>query len=290
MYDQQLHAAAAAAVLVVAVVDAHDIASSLSERTRLYADTHTPRAWRLQACPRTSAVQRGTIHSRDVVVQRACVCVHANVRCQRQPSGVGGRHPRPARASLPDAAGIAAADALALGARGIATAASTAGAASGGGRGGCAGLQRALGQKLEPQPTRRSRGSLSSVRRGDTCCHYVLMCGATQRSGGRGRLGSCGVCTPFGPISLIAISCCTHLGSASKSPQRRFRRAPALHNVGSMFYDVEKRVQPRRARFGGAHGRVAFCVEKEGKVSSRSSAALSCSASVEHLNHHSNDT
>ncbi len=40
------------------------------------------------------------------------------------------------RAPLPDAAGIAAADALALGARGIATAASTAGAASGGGRGG----------------------------------------------------------------------------------------------------------------------------------------------------------
>jgi hypothetical protein len=91
------------------------LSSSKSARARLYAGTHThtythTTAW---GHPRTAAAQRSTIHSRDVWVQRACVRARANGRCQRQPTDVGVRPSRSPRASLPDAVGVAAAEALA---------------------------------------------------------------------------------------------------------------------------------------------------------------------------------
>lgn len=121
-------------------------------------------------------------------------------------------------------------------------------------------LCRVVRRSLFSRPRAACRVSGTNVHVTRCWCACVHLCGRDE--------------------SFIAISCCTHLASTSKSPQRRFRRAPALHNVASMFCAVEKRVQPRRARFGGARERVAFCVEKKGKMSSRASAALSCSASV----------
>jgi hypothetical protein len=130
------------------------VSASVRGRVRMWTHKPVHQAWHLQACPRTSTVQRSTIRSRDVLVQRACM--HASVKMPTTTKR--GWSSSPARAPLPDAPAIAAADVLALDTRGIATAASTAGAAYGGSMGGetcaadiCAGLRRAVWAKTRPR-------------------------------------------------------------------------------------------------------------------------------------------